>query len=280
MIVHFDYGLKRYQADLSRPISIAIRQSFGSRQVNHFNAERARCQPVRMGEFVGSTRLGGSCNVDQVSLIPHCNGTHVEHVGHIVNSVDGNPLSHVPPLMLAILLSVEATGAAQVSEAYRPPLDPFDRVVTAGSLQAARANLKSIGPVSAAGLILRTLPNDENKMEVQYAEKPSPPFLTVDAIEWIIERGVEHLLVDFPSIDRVHDDGRLTNHHLFWEVAEQHHELPAGAMPLRSITELIFVPGDVADGVYLLNLQFPDWATDAVPARPLLFRVHADDGRS
>ena len=34
--------------------------------------------------------------------------------------------------------------------------------------------------------------------------------------------GIRHLLVDFPSIDRMHDGGRLTNHHLFWNVPERY----------------------------------------------------------
>ncbi len=280
MIVHFQHGMRRYKADLSRPFSIGVGQSFDQQQINHFGADRASRKPIRLGGFVGSTRLGGSCNVDQISIIPHCNGTHVEHVGHIVDSVADNPLVKIPTLMIAALASVNTTWAgATIGETYRPPLHPDDRVISAASLQAEMEALTLAGTASVAALILRTLPNDEAKCQYQYGAGIAPPFLTVEAMEWILEHGFEHLLVDFPSLDRMHDDGLLTNHHLFWNVAERSHDLAADTRSARSITELVFIPNHIDDGLYVLNLQFPDWASDAAPARPLLFPLQADDDR-
>ena len=279
MIVHFQHGLRRYKADLSRPVSISVRQSFDQHQINHFGVDLASRQPIRLEGFVGSTRLGGSCNVDQISIIPHCNGTHVEHVGHIVDAIADNPLEKIPPLMLASLISVATPAAAATSEHYRPPLHPEDRVISAASLQAEMGALALAGPATVAALILRTLPNDDAKRQYRYGEQIAPPFLTVDAMEWILEQGFEHLLVDFPSLDRMHDDGLLTNHHLFWNVAERTHDLAADSRSGRSITELVFIPDHIEDGLYVLNLQFPDWASDAAPARPLLFPLQPDDDR-
>jgi hypothetical protein len=42
-----------------------------------------------------------------------------------------------------------------------------------------------------------------------------------------------------------------------------------------TITELAFVPDDVKDGLYLLNLQVAPFDNDAAPSRPLLFRLEA-----
>ncbi|MBK9767712.1 MAG: hypothetical protein IPP63_12210 [Chloracidobacterium sp.] len=39
-----------------------------------------------------------------------------------------------------------------------------------------------------------------------------------------------------------------------------------------TITELIYVPNEVSDGVYLLNLQIAPFATDAAPSRPMLLK--------
>ena len=39
------------------------------------------------------------------------------------------------------------------------------------------------------------------------------------------------------------------------------------------ITELIFVPNNVFDGRYLLNLQFAPLENDASPSRPVLFEI-------
>ena len=36
-----------------------------------------------------------------------------------------------------------------------------------------------------------------------------PRHLTREAAEFLVARGIEHLLVDLPSIDRAHDEGRL-----------------------------------------------------------------------
>ena len=90
-------------------------------------------------------------------------------------------------------------------------------------------------------------------------------------MERINELGVKHLLVDMPSIDRMHDDGLLTNHHLFWNVPEGTHELTKTAHVGKTITEMIFVPDSIVDGRYLLNLQIAPFCTDAAPSRPILF---------
>jgi hypothetical protein len=44
-----------------------------------------------------------------------------------------------------------------------------------------------------------------------------------------------------------------------------------------TITELIYVPDGVEDGLYLLNLQVPNLRTDAVPSRPVLYACTASE---
>jgi arylformamidase len=39
------------------------------------------------------------------------------------------------------------------------------------------------------------------------------------------------------------------------------------------VTELIYVPDEIPDGYYLLDLQMPPFMTDAAPSRPLLYQV-------
>ena len=39
------------------------------------------------------------------------------------------------------------------------------------------------------------------------------------------------------------------------------------------MTELIYVPEEIPDGRYLLNLQIADFTSDAAPSRPVLFRL-------
>ena len=74
-----------YVADSAAGTSIAIPLQFDGAQPNHFGANKASQEPLRLGGFVGKTELGGSCNVDTLQIVPHCNGTHTETISHIVN---------------------------------------------------------------------------------------------------------------------------------------------------------------------------------------------------
>ncbi len=78
----------------------------------------------------------------------------------------------------------------------------------------------------------------------------------------IVKLGVQHLLVDFPSVDKV-DDAKLINHHIFW----------AKNARKKTITELVYVPNNAKDGSYLLNLQVAAFEADAAPSRPVLYKV-------
>ena len=84
---------------------------------------------------------------------------------------------------------------------------------------------------------------------------------------------VSHLLVDLPSIDKMQDDGLLTNHHAYWRVPAGTHKLTPAAAVNKTVTEMIFAEDAIQDGVYLLNLQAPAFASDAAPSRPVIFEL-------
>ena len=73
--------------------------------------------------------------------------------------------------------------------------------------------------------------------------------------------------------DRMYDDGLLTNHHLFWNIPEGTHRLTADCHTGKTITEMIFVPDEITDGRYVLNLQIAPFCSDAAPSRPILFAI-------
>jgi hypothetical protein len=120
---------------------------------------------------------------------------------------------------------------------------------------------------------VRTLPNDSGKQRRRYQETDPPAYFTIEAIEFINQLAVDHLLVDLPSLDRMRDEGLLTCHHIFWGVQENTHKLAASARSDKSITEMIFVPDEIPDGFYLLNLQVCAFSCDAAPSRPVLFKL-------
>ena len=77
--------------------------------------------------------------------------------------------------------------------------------------------------------------------------------------------------MDLPSIDRMSDNGILGNHRIFWGDGND----PKGEVNLDSkntITELAFIPNEVQDGFYFLNIQIPHFKCDAAPSRPILIK--------
>jgi arylformamidase len=253
-------------------ISLAIDQTFAQDQPSHFGVPPATRQPYAAGEFIGDTRRGGSCNVDVVQLIPHCNGTHTETAGHILSQ--SMPVSSclLEGWCLARLVSVVPVRASSTGDHYEPASSPDDLVIDERAVTTAfAASLPAPLNHRPTALIVRTLPNDPAKRSRNWSTGPLPPYFSAPAIEAMRVAGVEHLLVDLPSIDRMHDQGRMFNHCLFWEV-DPDQRLPQNPGALnRTVTEMIFVPAEVEDGIWLLNLQVAPFAIDAAPSRPVVF---------
>ena len=258
-----------FEVDLDSPIDISIPLRFNGPQPNAFGVEPASSRACEYGDLVGDTRRGGSVNFEQHTLIPHCNGTHTECVGHITNERISVRDCLKDVLVPAILISVEPEvfdGDLVITESrIRKALDE-PRAAVAQARASARA-------ISRRALILRTLPNDGAKLSGTYNAENIPPYFARDAMQFIADLGFEHLLVDLPSIDRLVDDGKLRNHRIFWSVEPNSVEVNADTRMHATITELIYVPSEVADGVYLLNLQIAPFASDAAPSRPILFKL-------
>jgi kynurenine formamidase len=101
----------------------------------------------------------------------------------------------------------------------------------------------------------------------------TPPYFSTEAMEFILSLGIKHMLVDLPSIDRLSDQGKLSNHRIFWNVDQGIFETNAATRKNSTVTELIYVPNEVQDGNYMLNLQIAPFESDASPSRPLLFKI-------
>ena len=99
----------------------------------------------------------------------------------------------------------------------------------------------------------------------------NPPYVTSAAMRAIRQLGVDHLLLDLPSVDR-EEDAALTAHRIFWEMPGTGNDDAAGGRH-RTITEMAFVDDTIDDGVYMLDLQIPSLLLDAVPSRPVLYKV-------
>jgi len=259
--VHFDMNP-------ARAMSLAIPLDFEGPQPGFFGAPRARRKALEAGGFTGDTRAGGTCNCEVLEITPHCNGTHTECVGHITEERATVPEQIGTVLCPALLLSLYPSCLDSTDDSGPSKAEGSDSVIHKAALKAAWAGLSPAIPPLA--LIIRSLPNESTKKQRDWMESPAPPWITREAAEWIVEQGIEHLLVDMPSVDRADDEGELVTHRIFWGLPPSSAKLPEAKRPFASVTEMIYAEDHQGDGLYLLNLQYPDFRSDAVPSQPLL----------
>ena len=276
MIISIQINNQTYKFDGENPIDISIPLNFNGAQPNAYGVEKAASKPCEAGDLVGDTRRGGSCNFEQVKFIPHCSGTHTECVGHITDKRISVHDSLKDVFIPATLISVEAENALDINETYPVDLTAADKLITRDALEKRLQILKSNNAEPQfsyfKALIVRTLPNDESKLTREYLEI-IPPFFSTEAMKFIAEIGVNHLLVDLPSIDRIFDEGKLSNHRIFWNVEPGAFSVNEKSLVNNTVTEMIFAPDEITDGDYLLNLQIAAFASDASPSRPILFKT-------
>lgn len=251
MIVQISHRGLRLEADLSKPLDISIPLIEGHETVNCFYAPFLETVPVVAGAFIGSTAKGGPVNFLNVKLNPHGNGTHTECVGHIAKERFSINQTLKKFHFLAKLLSV-----------YPTRLPDGDRVILREQLEGW------LEQDEAEAAVIRTMPNEQDKMKRHYSGT-NPPYLHHEAVEYLVERGVQHLLIDLPSVDREEDEGKLLAHKAFWKYPGT---VEAGRRHC-TITELIYVPDVIADGIYLLQLQITSLEIDASPSKPVLYEV-------
>ncbi len=261
-----DGRIYSFQTEKGKDISISLNPN-GPRA---WYVEPMRIEPVRTEQFLGSVAEGGAVNFRDVYFNPHGHGTHTENVGHIIDTdvpvVRSIGSSHYFAKLVTVELMKQVAmqgvsqgstkGASQdLPQDLSQNLETGDWVVNEESLMGMDLNVEA--------LIIRTKPNDHSKTNRQYSGT-NFPYLTIGAMQQIVDAGVQHLLVDLPSVDREEDGGALAAHHLFWNV-------PADPNFQKTITELIYVPNEISDGNYILNLQVSNFANDASPSRPMLF---------
>jgi arylformamidase len=255
------------RVDLARPVSLALTLDFDGPQPRHFGAPRATAQPFEAPGFSGAVASGASCNCEVITLVPHCQGTHTECVGHLTRErLDAHRVVPAGPIA-AVLVSVAPATAAVCGESTDPTPGAADLLISARAIEDA---WPAAAPFAPRALIIRTLPNAADKATRDYT-RATPPYLSRQAAQLLVSRGIVHLVVDVPSLDRTHDEGRLTAHRIFFGLPPGSAELSRATRPEATVTEFAFVPDALPDGAYLLQLQVPALAGDAVPSRPLLY---------
>jgi len=248
MKISLSHNGKSYTTDLSNGIDISIPLIPGSDSPNCFWAPHFSAEPVRSGDWVGDTLQGGNLNFKTVTLNIHGNGTHTECVGHIATE----------PITINRVLN-NFHHIAQVITIYPQLMDNGDKVITKSQV------VDFFDQNNPNALIIRTMPNSNDKKRRIYSGT-NPPYLDHEAIIYIVEQGIEHLLIDLPSVDREQDDGKLVGHKAFWSY-------PSTIDTKKTITEMIFVNNNVSDGLYLLNIQIASFEMDASPSKPVIYKL-------
>jgi kynurenine formamidase len=245
--------INNIEIDLSKPIDISIPLSNTDENPIAWYIEKPEIEPVKFGDWIGKVSEGSSTNFNNIFFNPHGHGTHTECLGHITREFYSINQCLKQFFFTAELISIT------------PENINGDLVITKNQIE----NL--LDGKNTDALIIRTLPNSESKKHKNYS-KTNPPYLSEEAAIYIREIGIQHLLIDLPSVDREEDEGKLLAHKAFWNVKDVNN-LNDDARLNCTITEMIFVEDTIQDGSYILNLQIASFENDASPSKPILYKI-------
>lgn len=249
-----NHNAKTFQVDFSKPLDISITLSNTDENPVAWYQDLPQIEPVKMGDWIGKVSEGkSSTNFNNIFFNPHAHGTHTECLGHITKEFYSINQTLKTFFFLAELVSVA------------PELQGEDLVITKEQIE------KALNGKTPEAIVIRTLPNKNEKLSKNYSNT-NPPFLDEKASGFICESGIKHLLIDLPSVDKEHDEGKLLAHKAFWNVKDVT-ILNEDARMDATITEMIFVKDDISDGSYLLNLQIASFENDAAPSKPILYSL-------
>jgi len=243
----FNFNKLEYTADLSKPLDISIVLQASEKNPEAWYLEPPKIEPVVIDDWIAKVSEGASINFNNIYFNPHAHGTHTECVGHISEEFHSVNKALRKFVFLAELLTVA------------PETKGEDRVISAKQLK------KLLKDKTPEAVVIRTLPNISAKKSNKYSHT-NWPYMTEGAAIYLREIGVQHLLIDLPSVDREKDDGELLAHRAFWN-------FPNEPRYQATITEFIYVSNKIKDGSYLLNLQIAPFRNDATPSKPILYKL-------
>ena len=260
MKIKIEHNNKLYQINSRDGISISIPMNFNDDNNPKFYDEtNPKKEFYTYNDIEYNVNNNAGCNVPLVKFNVHCSGTHTETASHVFSDADsiGNllDLNFLP----AVLISLNPES--NLDDKYHSTITLDDRIISKEMLKESLASETEFIDC----IIIRTLPNSEDKKNKNY-NNSSHPFLSNDAVCFLKDKGVKHIIIDTPSIDKYEDDGKLGNHKIFFLDGE-------GTPNNNTITEFIFIPNNCKDGNYFLNLGFPKFCLDAAPSRPMIYPI-------
>ena len=214
-----------------------------------FHIPAPKFEPIQVGNFIGSVALGGSANCENLMLNAHGNGTHTECLGHISKErITINQCLkkfHFLGLLITVNPKKIANGDYLIDEQI--------------------VDLTQI-PEGTESLIIRTLPNSSNKLTANYSGN-NPCYFDPKLTAAIRLKGIKHLIIDLPSVDREEDEGALAAHHAYWDY-------PTNPRYDCTITEMVYVKEEIVDDHYFVNIQIASFESDASPSKIILYKIN------
>lgn len=256
MITTIEYQNTSFKIDLSKPIDISLPLSNTDSNPIAWYIEKPIIEPVRFGEWIGAVSAGtSSTNFNNITFNPHGHGTHTECLGHITKDFYSINECLKKFFFTAKVISI-------VPEQHKE-----DAIITISQIK------KALNGSTPEALLIRTLPNEVEKKSKKYSNT-NPPYIEEAAAIYIKELNIQHLLIDLPSVDKENDEGKLLAHKAFWNVKDTN-KLNNDARMHCTITEMIYISENVADGNYILNLQIASFENDASPSKPILYYIES-----
>lgn len=239
-----------YKIDLNAPfadLSMAVTDV-----ARAWYIDAPKFSPVILGDWKGSVELGGNMNFFSIDFNPHAHCTHTETAGHISETRHSINQHFKSPFTLALVLYPKVTHG-------KVSLERFMKAWLEAKAHGGTDGIKS--------LIIKTDCGNTN-LHRNYSHT-NWPYLDPEIGTFIRNEGLDHILIDQPSVDQEEDGGELACHKSFWGPH------PESSLH-RTITELAHIPDHVQPGNYLLHLQVAPIENDAAPSRPLLYKLSKD----
>ena len=254
MIAEINLNNETFKVNLNNPIDLSLT----SKVKNSFKAwyiDEIKINSIKNDDFIGSVKDGGAVNFREILINPHGNMTHTESVGHISQEeINVNKLLQTNHF-IAQLITVKPQ---KISINNKKDKKEVDEIISLNQIKN-----KILPNIQA--LIIRSQKNYDELTNKNYSHT-NWPFLAESSAAYIRNKGVQHLLIDQPSIDKEFDEGKLLAHRAFWNY-------PNEIDLKKTITELIGIPDHIKDGRYLLNLSLANIENDAVPSRPIIYKL-------
>lgn len=209
---------------------------------NAYFLTHPKFRTVISGGFIGDVKKGGACNCEDILMNPHGNGTHTECVGHVSEEPMYITDIKIPKFMLCYLVQADASNGK--NEQY----------------------IEKISEVEKWKDCEAVIIHSNTTSKAQYFSGTNPCYILDSVTKKLQLNGIHHILTDLPSLDKGDDGGLLAAHKSFFNYPEE-------LSHLKTITELLHLPKQLKEGLYVLSIEVAPIESDAAPSNITIYPI-------